>query len=146
MLNVKNEMHIMENIVEKQTNERGELSRLRMAWHLKAIQGKPVREQWEMFKEKLKKVRKRAGRWLGARPSLRKALRLDPSVENKQSAKAQKPSGSAYLQSHSQIQKQRSEWRLPENAGREEGMGCCLTGSEDLFRLMSAVYKWMVVT
>ncbi|XP_034352494.1 coiled-coil domain-containing protein 141 isoform X2 [Arvicanthis niloticus] len=56
ILNVKNEMHIMENIMEKQTTRREELSHLRMAWYLKAIEGKPVREQWEMFKEKLKKT------------------------------------------------------------------------------------------
>ncbi|XP_036018292.1 coiled-coil domain-containing protein 141 isoform X2 [Mus musculus] len=55
ILNVKNEMHIMENIMEKQTNGREELSHLRVAWYLKAIEGKPAREQWEMFKEKLTK-------------------------------------------------------------------------------------------
>ncbi|XP_031226604.1 coiled-coil domain-containing protein 141 isoform X3 [Mastomys coucha] len=56
ILNVKNEMHIMKNIMEKQTNGREMLSHLRMAWYLKAIEGKPVREQWETFKEKLKKT------------------------------------------------------------------------------------------
>uniref|UniRef100_A0A8C6N579 Coiled-coil domain-containing protein 141 n=1 Tax=Mus spicilegus TaxID=10103 RepID=A0A8C6N579_MUSSI len=56
ILNVKNEMHIMENIMEKQTNGREELSHLRVAWYLKAIKGKPAREQWEMFKEKLTKT------------------------------------------------------------------------------------------
>ncbi|EDL27221.1 mCG142258, isoform CRA_c [Mus musculus] len=56
ILNVKNEMHIMENIMEKQTNGREELSHLRVAWYLKAIEGKPAREQWEMFKEKLTKT------------------------------------------------------------------------------------------
>lgn len=50
-------MHIVENMMEKQTNGREELSRLRMAWHLKAMEGKPVKERWETFKEKLKKVR-----------------------------------------------------------------------------------------
>ncbi|XP_028618866.1 coiled-coil domain-containing protein 141 [Grammomys surdaster] len=56
ILNVKNEMHIMENIMEKQTTRREELSHLRMAWYLKAIEGKPVSKQWETFKEKLKKT------------------------------------------------------------------------------------------
>ncbi|XP_040601609.1 coiled-coil domain-containing protein 141 isoform X2 [Mesocricetus auratus] len=56
ILNVKNEMHNMKNIMEKQTTGREELSRLRMAWYLKATEGKPVRQQWEAFKEKLKKT------------------------------------------------------------------------------------------
>lgn len=56
ILNVKKEMHIVENMMEKQTNGREELSRLRMAWHLKAMEGKPVKERWETFKEKLKKT------------------------------------------------------------------------------------------
>uniref|UniRef100_A0A8C2LSK9 Coiled-coil domain-containing protein 141 n=1 Tax=Cricetulus griseus TaxID=10029 RepID=A0A8C2LSK9_CRIGR len=56
ILNVKNEMRIMKNIMEKQTTGREELSHLRMAWYLKATEGKPGRQQWEAFKEKLKKT------------------------------------------------------------------------------------------
>lgn len=53
--------------MEKQTTGREELSRLRMTWYLKASGSKPVRQQWETFKEKLKKVRWQAGHWLGGR-------------------------------------------------------------------------------
>ncbi|XP_052580379.1 coiled-coil domain-containing protein 141 isoform X3 [Peromyscus californicus insignis] len=56
ILNVKNEMHIVKDIMEKQTTGREELSHLRMAWYLKATEGKPVRQKWETFKEKLKKT------------------------------------------------------------------------------------------
>ncbi|MEJ1278294.1 coiled-coil domain containing 141 [Cricetulus griseus] len=42
--------------MEKQTTGREELSHLRMAWYLKATEGKPGRQQWEAFKEKLKKT------------------------------------------------------------------------------------------
>lgn len=148
-------MHIMENIMEKQTNGREELSHLRVAWYLKAIEGKPAREQWEMFKEKLTKVRKRAGQWLGAKHSIVKhwvwtlarkqtkrhaewyfsknifwSVQCDRAFKprgkrNQPSTKVQESHGSVYLQPCSQIQKQRSEWMLPEDAGREEGTGCC---------------------
>ncbi|XP_008853574.1 coiled-coil domain-containing protein 141 isoform X2 [Nannospalax galili] len=56
ILNVKNEMHIMKNVIENQMARREELSCLRMAWHLKATEGTPVRAQWGAFKEKLKKT------------------------------------------------------------------------------------------
>ncbi|XP_036041707.1 LOW QUALITY PROTEIN: coiled-coil domain-containing protein 141 [Onychomys torridus] len=56
ILNVKNEMHIVKNIMEKQTTGREELSHLQMAWYLQATEGKPVRQKWEAFKEKLKKT------------------------------------------------------------------------------------------
>ncbi|XP_051023041.1 coiled-coil domain-containing protein 141 [Acomys russatus] len=56
ILNVENETHITENIMEKQTTAREELSHLRMAWHFKATEGKPVGQQWEAFKEKLKQT------------------------------------------------------------------------------------------
>ncbi|KAL1786224.1 coiled-coil domain-containing protein 141 [Sigmodon hispidus] len=56
ILNVKNEMHIMKKIMEEQTTRREELNHLRMAWHLRTTEGKPVRQQWETFKEKLKKT------------------------------------------------------------------------------------------
>ncbi|CAO2596923.1 Coiled-coil domain-containing protein 141 [Lemmus lemmus] len=54
--NAKDEVRVMKSIMEKQTTGREELSRLRMAWYLKATRGKPVRQQWETFKEKLKKT------------------------------------------------------------------------------------------
>lgn len=54
--NAKDEMRVMRKTMEKQTTGREELSRLRMAWYLKATRGKPVRQQWETFKEKLKKT------------------------------------------------------------------------------------------
>lgn len=56
IFNAKDEMRVMKNTVEKQTTGREELSRLRMAWYLKASGGKPVGQQWETFKEKLKKT------------------------------------------------------------------------------------------
>ncbi|XP_076425859.1 coiled-coil domain-containing protein 141 isoform X3 [Peromyscus maniculatus bairdii] len=56
ILNVKNEMHIVKDIMEKQTTAREELGHLRMTWYLKATEGKPVRQKWETFKEKLKKT------------------------------------------------------------------------------------------
>ncbi|KAL6036062.1 hypothetical protein STEG23_017983, partial [Scotinomys teguina] len=56
ILNVKNEMHIMKNTMEKQMTEREELGHFRMAWYLKATEGKPVRQRCETFKEKLKKT------------------------------------------------------------------------------------------
>ena len=58
-------MRVMKNTVEKQTTAREELSHLRMAWYLRASRGKPVGQQWETFKEKLKKVRGRPGHWQG---------------------------------------------------------------------------------
>nr|XP_048281850.1 coiled-coil domain-containing protein 141 isoform X3 [Myodes glareolus] len=56
IFNAKDEMCVMRNTMEKQTTGREELSRLRMAWYLKASGSKPVRQQWETFKEKLKKT------------------------------------------------------------------------------------------
>ncbi|XP_060265658.1 coiled-coil domain-containing protein 141 isoform X6 [Ovis aries] len=56
ILNVKNEVHIMENTMESQKVEREELSRLRTAWQLKAAASKPVKQQWAAFKEQLRKT------------------------------------------------------------------------------------------
>ncbi|KAM9085511.1 coiled-coil domain-containing protein 141 isoform 2-T2 [Megaptera novaeangliae] len=56
ILNVKNEVHIMENTMESQKAEREELSRLRIAWQLKAAASKPVKQQWGAFKEQLRKT------------------------------------------------------------------------------------------
>ena len=60
ILNVKNEVHIMENTMESQKAEREELSHLRTAWQLKAAASKPVKQQWAAFKEQLRKVREHA--------------------------------------------------------------------------------------
>ncbi|XP_057602690.1 coiled-coil domain-containing protein 141 isoform X2 [Hippopotamus amphibius kiboko] len=56
ILSVKNEVYIMENTMESQKAEREELSRLRMAWQLKAAARKPVKQQWGAFKEQLRKT------------------------------------------------------------------------------------------
>ncbi|XP_044788861.2 coiled-coil domain-containing protein 141 isoform X6 [Bubalus bubalis] len=56
ILNVKNEVHIMENTMESQKAEREELSHLRTAWQLKAAASKPVKQQWAAFKEQLRKT------------------------------------------------------------------------------------------
>ncbi|XP_004426741.1 PREDICTED: coiled-coil domain-containing protein 141 [Ceratotherium simum simum] len=56
ILNVKNEVHIMENTMERQKAEREELGRLRMAWQLKAAASKPTKQQWGAFKERLRKT------------------------------------------------------------------------------------------
>ncbi|XP_040083660.1 coiled-coil domain-containing protein 141 isoform X4 [Oryx dammah] len=56
ILNVKSEVHIMENTMESQRVEREELSRLRTAWQLKASASKPVKQQWAAFKEQLRKT------------------------------------------------------------------------------------------
>ncbi|XP_006879016.1 PREDICTED: coiled-coil domain-containing protein 141 [Elephantulus edwardii] len=56
ILNVKNEVHLMENIMESQKAEREELSNLRVAWQVKATECKPVKQQWGAFKEHLKKT------------------------------------------------------------------------------------------
>ncbi|XP_057407889.1 coiled-coil domain-containing protein 141 isoform X3 [Balaenoptera acutorostrata] len=56
ILNVKNEVHIMENTMESQKAEREELSRLRIAWQLKAAASKPMKQQWGAFKEQLRKT------------------------------------------------------------------------------------------
>ncbi|KAF4026337.1 hypothetical protein G4228_018518 [Cervus hanglu yarkandensis] len=55
ILNVKNEVHVMENTMESQKAEREELSRLRTAWQLKAAASKPMKQQWAAFKEQLRK-------------------------------------------------------------------------------------------
>ncbi|XP_074220069.1 coiled-coil domain-containing protein 141 isoform X1 [Camelus bactrianus] len=56
ILNVKNEVHVMENTMENQKAEREELSRLRTAWQRKATASKPVKQQWGAFKEHLRKT------------------------------------------------------------------------------------------
>ncbi|XP_036714499.1 coiled-coil domain-containing protein 141 isoform X2 [Balaenoptera musculus] len=56
ILNVKNKVHIMENTMESQKAEREELSRLRIAWQLKAAASKPMKQQWGAFKEQLRKT------------------------------------------------------------------------------------------
>ncbi|XP_043343984.1 coiled-coil domain-containing protein 141 isoform X4 [Cervus canadensis] len=56
ILNVKNEVHVMENTMESQKAEREELSRLRTAWQLKAAASKPMKQQWAAFKEQLRKT------------------------------------------------------------------------------------------
>lgn len=56
VFNVKSKVHFMENTMESQKAEREEVSRLRMAWQLKASASKPVKQQWGAFKEQLKKV------------------------------------------------------------------------------------------
>ncbi|KAB0365075.1 hypothetical protein FD754_009231, partial [Muntiacus muntjak] len=56
ILNVKNEVHVIENTMESQKAEREELSRLRTAWQLKAAASKPVKQQWAAFKEQLRKT------------------------------------------------------------------------------------------
>ncbi|XP_070332045.1 coiled-coil domain-containing protein 141 isoform X3 [Odocoileus virginianus] len=56
ILNVKNEVHVMENTMESQKAEREELSHLRTAWQLKAAASKPVKQQWAAFKEQLRKT------------------------------------------------------------------------------------------
>ena len=50
----------MENTMESQKAEREELSRLRIAWQLKAAASKPMKQQWGAFKEQLRKVREQA--------------------------------------------------------------------------------------
>uniref|UniRef100_G3TGW0 Coiled-coil domain containing 141 n=1 Tax=Loxodonta africana TaxID=9785 RepID=G3TGW0_LOXAF len=57
ILNVKNEVHIMGNTMENQKVEKEELSCLRVAWQVKTIENKPVKQQWGAFKEQLKKVK-----------------------------------------------------------------------------------------
>ncbi|XP_001501089.1 coiled-coil domain-containing protein 141 isoform X3 [Equus caballus] len=56
ILNVKSEVHIIENTMERQKAEREELGRLRMVWQLKATASKPVKQQWGAFKEQLTKT------------------------------------------------------------------------------------------
>ncbi|XP_037704468.1 coiled-coil domain-containing protein 141 isoform X4 [Choloepus didactylus] len=56
ILNVKNEVHIMENTIENQKAQREELTRLRVAWQLKTTESKPVKQWWGAFKEQLKKT------------------------------------------------------------------------------------------
>uniref|UniRef100_A0A8C4MYD1 Coiled-coil domain containing 141 n=1 Tax=Equus asinus TaxID=9793 RepID=A0A8C4MYD1_EQUAS len=56
ILNVKSEVHIIENTMERQKAEREELGRLRMVWQLKATASKPVKQQWGAFKEQLRKT------------------------------------------------------------------------------------------
>lgn len=46
--------------MESQKAEREELGRLRTAWRLRAAASKPVKQQWEAFKEQLRKVREHA--------------------------------------------------------------------------------------
>ncbi|KAM4858941.1 coiled-coil domain-containing protein 141 isoform 2-T2 [Thomomys bottae] len=56
ILNVKTEVHIMGNTMEKQKAEREELNHLRMAWHLNATARQPVKQQWRAFQERLRKT------------------------------------------------------------------------------------------
>nr|XP_004660347.2 coiled-coil domain-containing protein 141 [Jaculus jaculus] len=56
IVNVKNEMHVVENIMKNQMTGREELSRLRMTWHLRATEDKPVRQQWGALQERLKQT------------------------------------------------------------------------------------------
>lgn len=56
IFHVKNAMHIVENILKNQMNGREELSRLRMTWHLRATEDKPMKQRWSAFKERLKKT------------------------------------------------------------------------------------------
>lgn len=79
-------MHIVKDIMEKQTTAREELGHLRMTWYLKATEGKPVRQKWETFKEKLKKVRRWAGQWLSGRMTTWHtwSSRFEPQHPNKQ--------------------------------------------------------------
>ncbi|XP_048201118.1 coiled-coil domain-containing protein 141 isoform X2 [Perognathus longimembris pacificus] len=56
ILNVKTEVHIMSNTMEKQKTEREELSHLRMAWRLNATTSQPVKQQWGTFEERLRKT------------------------------------------------------------------------------------------
>ncbi|CAK6448446.1 unnamed protein product [Pipistrellus nathusii] len=56
ILNVKNKVHMTENTMESQKAEREELGRLRTAWRLRAAASKPVKQQWEAFKEQLRKT------------------------------------------------------------------------------------------
>lgn len=53
-------MHIVENTMESQKADREELGRLRMAWRLTVAASKPVKQQWGVFKEHLRKVREHA--------------------------------------------------------------------------------------
>ncbi|XP_013368048.1 PREDICTED: coiled-coil domain-containing protein 141 [Chinchilla lanigera] len=52
----KNEVHLMESIMENQKAEREELSHLRIAWQLEATSREPVKQRWGTFKEQLKKT------------------------------------------------------------------------------------------
>ncbi|XP_007935096.1 coiled-coil domain-containing protein 141 [Orycteropus afer afer] len=56
VLNVENEVYIMRNTVENQKAHREALSHLWVAWQVKNIGSKPVKQQWEAFKEQLKKT------------------------------------------------------------------------------------------
>ncbi|XP_036277834.1 coiled-coil domain-containing protein 141 isoform X2 [Pipistrellus kuhlii] len=56
ILNVKNKVHMTENTMESQKAEREGLGRLRTAWRLRAAARKPVKQQWEAFKEQLRKT------------------------------------------------------------------------------------------
>ncbi|XP_052038731.1 coiled-coil domain-containing protein 141 [Apodemus sylvaticus] len=117
MLNVKNEMHIMENIMEKQTNDREELSHLRMAWYLKAIKGKPVREQWEMFKEKLKKTTHNV-KLLHEVLMPVSALDLGGSLQSMSDLRARWIAMKPQLQQlHEDVQQIRKEWEVLSGQG-----------------------------
>ncbi|KAI5773330.1 CCDC141-like protein [Gulo gulo luscus] len=56
ILNVKSEVHSMENTMESQKTEREELGHLRMTWQLKGTATQPVKQQWGTFKEQLRKT------------------------------------------------------------------------------------------
>ncbi|XP_054555865.1 coiled-coil domain-containing protein 141 isoform X1 [Talpa occidentalis] len=56
ILNVTNEVHVVENTMERRKTEREELSRIWVAWKLKASESKPVKQQWSALKEQLRKT------------------------------------------------------------------------------------------
>ncbi|XP_006866765.1 PREDICTED: coiled-coil domain-containing protein 141 [Chrysochloris asiatica] len=56
ILNVKNAVHIMGNTMENQNADREELSCLRVAWQIKTMENKSMKQQWGAFKEQLLKT------------------------------------------------------------------------------------------
>ncbi|XP_012584269.1 PREDICTED: coiled-coil domain-containing protein 141 isoform X2 [Condylura cristata] len=54
--NVTNEVHIVENTMERQKAEREELSHFWIAWKLQDTESKPVKQQWGALKEQLRKT------------------------------------------------------------------------------------------
>ncbi|KAG8520336.1 Coiled-coil domain-containing protein 141, partial [Galemys pyrenaicus] len=56
VLNVTNEVHIVENTMERQKAEREELSRIWIAWKIKATENKPATQQWGALKEQLRRT------------------------------------------------------------------------------------------
>nr|XP_051704348.1 coiled-coil domain-containing protein 141 isoform X1 [Oryctolagus cuniculus]XP_051704349.1 coiled-coil domain-containing protein 141 isoform X1 [Oryctolagus cuniculus] len=56
IFNVKHEVNIIENTMENQKAAREELSHCRMAWQRKSTESKPLKQQWAIFKDKLKRT------------------------------------------------------------------------------------------